>query len=125
MRRLAIGLCCVAILAAALVPPAAAETRRQRGVVAFKAGYAAMARRDYVRARRAFERALALGARGAGYNLGLIHAFGWGVKADQGRACGYYRIASRARLPKAMHNLATCFYTGRGRPRDYRKAMAW
>ncbi|MHA1537185.1 MAG: tetratricopeptide repeat protein [Alphaproteobacteria bacterium] len=122
MRRLAAALICAIVLGGW---PAAAETKRQRASVAFEAGIAAMQRRDFARARRQFERALELGALGAGYNLGLLYAYGWGVAADQRRACDYFATAARVRLPKPMHNLATCYYHGQGRPKDMAKAMIW
>jgi len=125
MSRIVLAVCFGAVLGTLFAAPAMTESNRQRAAVAFQVGLSAIARGEFIRARGAFERALKLGALGAGYNLGLMYNLGWGVKVDRRRACDYYEIASRSRMPKPMHNLGTCFYAGHGRPKDYRKAATW
>lgn len=105
-----------------VIKAAGAADRAVAGA-AFKRGTAAMLRGDYRRARAALERALANGARGAAYNLGVLYMSGWGVARDPKRACDYFKIAAAAKVAKSTHNLAQCYYHGLGRPRDDAKAV--
>lgn len=54
--------------------------------------------------------------------LGEIYFNGlFGIAADPSRGCDYFEKVGAAR-PDALHNLATCFYSGRGREKDQAKA---
>lgn len=56
--------------------------------------------------------------------LGEAYQFGkFGLTSDVGKACDYFARAAQER-PDSAHNLATCFYDGRGLPRDLAKARA-
>lgn len=62
------------------------------------------------------------GDTGASELLGEAHQLGkFGLKPDVAKACDYYDKAAVDRADSA-HNLATCFYDGRGRSRDRAKA---
>ncbi|MFL0355188.1 tetratricopeptide repeat protein [Erythrobacter sp. GH1-10] len=54
--------------------------------------------------------------------LGEIYSGGaFGVKRDPVRGCDYFELVG-ARRADALHNLATCYYSGNGRRQDLAKA---
>jgi TPR repeat protein len=57
--------------------------------------------------------------------LGEIYHFGlFGVTRDDPQACDLFERAAPDRAD-AAHNLATCYFSGSGRPRDHVRAREW
>lgn len=55
--------------------------------------------------------------------LGEIHFGAFGFERDNAKACSYFERVVEVR-PDTLHNLATCSYSGDGRPKDYSQARS-
>jgi len=55
--------------------------------------------------------------------LGEIYSGAFALEQDSFKACSYFERVKQVR-PDTLHNLATCFYSGDGRPKDYTRARS-
>ena len=85
----------------------------------FRAGTAAAAAHDYVRAAQIFLDLAALGDARAQAYLGFMYAHGQGVPQNFIVAAGWYRCASYQGFPNAQYMLGLMYDKGQGVPQDY------
>ena len=98
--------------------PAAAAAELDEAVAAAHGG-------DYATALR---RLSPLGEKGdarAQFDLGFMHAYGWGVPRNPAEAIAWYRKAADQGLPVAQHFLGLAFVNGEGVPPDDAQAARW
>ena len=81
--------------------------------------------KDYVEARRWFEKAAAGGGPAAMSNLGNLYYNGNGVPQDYAAARAWYEKAAAAGFGAAMFDLGNLYHDGRGVPKDYDQARVW
>ncbi len=90
----------------------------EEGLRAFQAG-------DYPRALGLWEPLAQGGNADAQYNLGLLHANGWGVQKDLRAARGWYAEAARQGQADAQYNLGLMYAEGLSVFRSDRAAVQW
>ena len=61
----------------------------------------------------------------AQYNLGVMHANGWGVQMNDVPAAGFYRLAAEQGYIPAQIGLAFSYSHGAGVEKDLEKAYTW
>jgi TPR repeat protein len=61
----------------------------------------------------------------AQFDLGFMHAFGWGVPRNSAKAIDLYRKAAGQGLAAAQHFLGLAFVNGEGVPPDDAEAVRW
>jgi hypothetical protein len=91
----------------------------------FQAGMEATTRGDYATALREWRPLAEKGSTSAQYNLGLMHANGWGVPQDSVQARQWYEKAAAQGDASAQTTLGGLYETGMGVPQDYVQARQW
>jgi hypothetical protein len=91
----------------------------------FQAGMEATTRGDYATALREWRPLAEKGSAAAQYNLGLMHANGWGVPQDSVQARQWYEKAAAQGDASAQTTLGGLYETGMGVPQDYVQARQW
>ncbi|WP_426611028.1 caspase family protein [Bradyrhizobium sp. McL0616] len=91
--------------------------------LAYQAGRAATARKDYSEALRLYEKAAAAGYPTAMHNIGVLYATGEGVKKDNAEAARWYKKASDAGDPLGMLELGWLYAFGEGNARNCPEAI--
>lgn len=90
----------------------------QDGVQAFEAG-------NYTLALELWTPLAKQGDADAQYNLGLLHANGWGVPKNPREAMRWYTLAARQGVADAQFNLGLFYAEGLGTFRSDRDAVEW
>jgi uncharacterized protein len=91
----------------------------------YQAGRAALARKDYAKARELFRVATEKGEAGGFVGLGAMYAGGLGVAQDYAEARNQYVKAAERGNSGGMNNLGTLYENGRGVAQDYAAARLW
>ena len=105
------------IVVAGLAAPAAAAELDEAVAAAHRGEYAA-----------ALKRLSPLAAKGdprAQFDLGFMHAYGWGVQRNPAEAIDWYRKAAEQGLPVAQHYLGLAYVNGEGVRPDDAEAARW
>jgi TPR repeat protein len=89
----------------------------------FEAGRVASARKDFVEARRLYDKAAAGGYAMAFNNIGGMYEGGDGVRLDNAQALKWYALAVEKSEPVAMVDLAWFYEQGLGTKRDCAEAV--
>jgi TPR repeat protein len=89
---------------------------------AYQAGRIANLQKDYVVARRLYEKAANMGNAASMNNLATLYAGGLGVPKDPAEARKWYEKAAAAGVPFALANLGNLYRDGNGVPKDPAKA---
>jgi hypothetical protein len=101
------------------------EAMRQYPDVArfvYQAGRIANQQRDFVLARRYFEKAIAMGSGTGMGGLGTIYEYGQGVRQDYNEARRWYEKGVAAGQSYSMNRLGFLYETGAGVAKDYNEA---
>jgi len=72
-----------------------------------------------------YGRAAEQGYSEAQFNLGLMHANGWGVEMNDQEAAKWYRLAAEQGLVEAQTSLAMLSHKGRGIEKNLVEAYMW
>ena len=92
----------------------------------FASGLFNRGKEDYDRAFPLFIAAAKHGHAEAGYRAGLCYEFGWGTRADAGKAVQFYRQSASKNHPGAMLRLGRACLTGDlGLVKRYREGVKW
>jgi V8-like Glu-specific endopeptidase len=86
---------------------------------------AAAHRGDYAAALGRFSALAAKGDARAQFDIGFMHAYGWGVPRDPAAAIPWYRKAADQGLAVAQHSLGLAFVNGDGVRPDDAEAARW
>ena len=105
------------ILILGLVAPA--------GAAELDEAVAAAHRGDYATALRALSPLAEKGDARAQFDIGFMHAFGWGVPRHPAEAITWYRKAADQGLPVAQHFLGIAYLNGEGVPPVDAEAARW
>lgn len=90
----------------------------QDGLEAFRAG-------EHARALELWQPLADKGNPDAQYNIALMHANGWGVEADMGKAGEWYQRAAEQGHADAQYNLGLMYVNGQGAFRSDKEALMW
>jgi TPR repeat protein len=90
-----------------------------------EAGLAALERRHYATALRAFRASADRGSAWGASNLGYMYEHGLGVGQSYSVALEWYRKAASQGLATAQHNLGTLYFNGWGVEKNVREAFSW
>ncbi|MET0220158.1 MAG: trypsin-like serine protease [Tardiphaga sp.] len=107
---------CLILLLALGRPAAAAELDE---------AVAAAHRGDYAAALKGLSPLAAKGDPRAQFDLGFMHAYGWGVQRNPADAIDWYRKAAAQGLPVAQHYLGLAYVNGEGVRPDDAEAAHW
>jgi TPR repeat protein len=91
----------------------------------YQAGRAALARKNYAKARELFRAATEKGEAGGFVGLGAMYAGGLGVAQDYAEARNQYAKAAERGNSGGMNNLGGLYENGRGVAQDYAAAHLW
>ena len=80
---------------------------------------------EYAAALRRLSPLAAKGDARAQFDIGFMHAYGWGVPRNQAEAITWYRKAADQGLAVAQHFLGIAYVNGEGVPRDNAEAERW
>src|SRR5512135_604873 len=80
---------------------------------------------DYATALRLLSPLAGKGDARAEFDLGFMHAQGWGVPRNPAEGLVWYRKAADQGLPVAQHFLGLAYANGEGVQRDDREAARW
>lgn len=80
--------------------------------------------KNYIEARKNYEKAASRNNIEAIYNLGNIYQFGLGVNKDLGKAYDYLNVAANRNYPPAINDLGLMYYKGDGISKNVDKAEA-
>lgn len=105
------------ILVLGLVAPAAAAELEE--------GVAAAHRGDYAAALQRLSPLAGTGDARAQFDIGFMHAFGWGVQRNPADALAWYRKAADQGLAVAQHFLGLAYVNGEGVRPDDAEAARW
>src|ERR1700752_1038493 len=86
---------------------------------------AAAHRGEYATALRGLSPLAEGGDARAQFDIGFMHAQGWGVPKDSAQAIKWYRKAGDQGLEIAHHFLGIAYWKGDGVQRDYAEAARW
>ncbi len=78
-----------------------------------------MSKKDYILARKWYERAAEQKDVNALYSLGVLYHLGQGVSQDYEKAAHYYKEAANLGNADAQYNLGVLFNQGLGVPVDF------
>jgi uncharacterized protein len=106
------------ILVLGLVGPAAAAAELDDAVAAAHGG-------DYATALRALSPLAEKGDARAEFDVGFMHAYGWGVQRNPAEAIPWYREAADQGLAVAQHFLGIAYANGEGVRPDDAEAARW
>jgi len=81
--------------------------------------------RDYIQARKWFEKANAAGDAGGKFGLGYLYMIGGGVPQDYTKARKWFEKAAAAGNAEAMRRLGDFYEHGNGVAKDSAKAQQW
>ena len=109
--------CALLILVLGLAAPVAAA-ELDEGVAAARSG-------DYATARRLLSPLADRGDARAQFDLGFMHAYGWGGARNPAEALAWYRKAADQGLPVAQHFLGLAYANGDGVRPDHAEAARW
>ncbi len=107
----------VIILALCLAGPAAAAELAEAVAAARRGEYATALRNLSVLAEKGDARAQ--------FDIGFMHAYGWGVPRNPAEAIAWYRKAADQGLPVAQHFLGLAYVNGEGVQVDDAEAARW
>src|SRR6266700_7292135 len=105
------------ILVLGLVGPATAAELDDAVAAAHRGDYAAALRRLSPLAEKGDARAQ--------FDIGFMHAYGWGVPRNPAEAITWYRKAADQGLPVAQHFLGIAYVNGEGLRPDDAEAARW
>jgi hypothetical protein len=88
-------------------------------------GDAALARKDFERARAAYASAAQAGLAAGQHNLAVMYQEGLGVAIDYAAALKWYRKAAEQGAPPSQVNLGLMLYHGQGVAADQAEALKW
>jgi V8-like Glu-specific endopeptidase len=80
---------------------------------------------DYATALRRLSPLAASGDARAEFDVGFMHAYGWGVARNPAEAIAWYRKAAEQGLPVAQHFLGLAYFNGEGVRPDGVEAARW
>jgi V8-like Glu-specific endopeptidase len=109
-------LACLIILAGLLAPLRAAELDE---------AVAAAHRGEYAAALKRLSPLAAKGEARAEFDIGFMHAYGWGVRRNPADAIEWYRKAAEQGLPVAQHYLGLAYVNGDGVRLDEAEGGRW
>jgi Sel1 repeat/Caspase domain len=113
------------------IPPALTacnQAMRQYPDVArfvYQAGRIANQQKDFVSARRFWEKAVAMGSETGMAGLGALYQYGLGVQQDYKEARRWYEKSAAMGIPGGMNGLGSLYETGAGVAKDYSEARRW
>ncbi len=116
-----ISFCCFNVI---YIQNSHAETASQ-AVSLVNIGISFYTKKNYVEARKYYEKAAILGDADGMYRLGDIYENGFGVDLDYKIALRWYVEASRRGSAEAMASVGAMISEGRGAHRDGSKAIRW